>query len=288
MSQSSVALCTLCLNEMQWLPKLYQQHKDWPGLSRWVFVESADSVYAQTNPALASSQGLSVDGTTEFLNELSKSDDRIVHIPYGFCAHPDPAQGKCIARSQYLTSADEVQPKYLIVLDADEFYTYQHQRLIITYADTYTGYNALVLKHRDIWKPPTVPDLQLFSREAVGGFWDIPYCRVWRWFPGMSYYTNHNTPELPSGKLLDIRLKRLDSRSSAPMMIHMGFASEHKYRTAKNNYYIARGEGRVDHRGWYTESRAAWETWTPETVLPRGAKVIPYTGPIPEVFTGAI
>ena len=67
----SIVLSTLCLNEMEWLDKLYAQHKDWVGLEKWIFVESADRVYAETNPDMVSSSGLSVDGTTEFLRELA-------------------------------------------------------------------------------------------------------------------------------------------------------------------------------------------------------------------------
>src|SRR4051794_7463634 len=37
----SVLLATLCINEMEWLPRLYEQHKDWPGMAGWVFVEAA-------------------------------------------------------------------------------------------------------------------------------------------------------------------------------------------------------------------------------------------------------
>jgi len=50
----SVLIGTICLNEMQWLPMLYEQHRYWPDLEKWVFVEGADRVYQQTNPELVS------------------------------------------------------------------------------------------------------------------------------------------------------------------------------------------------------------------------------------------
>ena len=37
-----IALATLALNEMEWLPLLWEQHRAWPGMVRWVFVEAAD------------------------------------------------------------------------------------------------------------------------------------------------------------------------------------------------------------------------------------------------------
>lgn len=281
---SSVTLCTLVLNEMQWLPKLYQQHKDWPGLRQWVFVESADRVYSDTNPDLVSHAGLSVDGTTEFLEELAKTDDRVIHIPHGFSLHDDPAQGKCEARSRYLQEADKAQPTYLVVVDADEFYMRAFQSQVIEYMRLYRGITGFVFKHREIWRPESIQDQPLFSYEVKGGFWDIPYCRCWKWSEGLRYQTNHNTPETPNGKMLDAAMKRLDMRQGYPFFIHMGFAADQKYRVAKNNYYIARGEGRTDRRGWYTESRGAWEAWRPGDMLPRGATVIPYNGPVPESF----
>ena len=86
-----LTLCTLVLNEMEWLSKLYEQHKNWPAVEKWIFVESADRVYAETNPDMVSTKGLSTDGTTEFLDELARSDSRVTHIKYGFCSAIDRA-----------------------------------------------------------------------------------------------------------------------------------------------------------------------------------------------------
>lgn len=283
----SVALCTLVLNEMQWLPKLYDQHKNWPGLRRWVFVESADIVYAETNPHLVSSKGLSTDGTTEFLEELAKQDDRVSYIPLGFCSSSDPAQGKCEARTLYLQELESVQPAYFIVLDADEFYTREHQSAVLQAMNRRASKNAFIFPHRELWRPPSLVEEPLFQWEVVGGFWSIPYCRCWRWFPGLRYSSNHNTPQNGRGVLLDRELMRYDTpiyQSRGPWFLHMGFSAHSLYRAAKNNYYVARGEGTDVKRRWYTESRAAWETWRVGDVLPRGAQVIPYTGPIPEAF----
>jgi glycosyltransferase involved in cell wall biosynthesis len=280
----SVVLGTLVLNEMQWLPKLYEQHKDWPGLRKWVFVESADRVYAETNSSLVAPGGLSVDGTTEFLQELAKRDDRVVHIKHGFCSAADPAQGKCEARSQYLIEADKVTPEYVIVLDADEFYMRAYQANLPHVMNRFASKTAFVFRHREIWHPVSVAAEPLFQYEVTGGFWAIPYCRCWRWFPGLRYAKNHNTPETAGGELLDASLKRMELDPHGPFFIHMGFAAYPLYRKAKNNYYVARGEGVTDRRQWYTESRALWETWRPGDTLPRGAQVIPYTGPIPEAF----
>ena len=284
-----LCLCTLVLNEMQWLEKLYEQHKRWKGLVKWIFVESADQVYAQTNPNMVSKEGLSIDGTTEFLEKLSKEDPRVVHIKHGICSSTDPAQGKCEARNRYLHEMESAYPDYFVVIDADEFYPWVMQARINEMLKN-PGRDQLwaaCFKHREIWHPPIFQQFSSgvarFSYEVTGGFWSIPYCRVWKWFPGLTY-TNHNTPSLCAGASLDRYLRRFDSDNNAPYFVHMGFASQLKTRAAKNRYYEERGEKVDRKRSWYCDSRKAFETWTPETVLPKGAKVTCYNGIIPECF----
>jgi len=183
----SVVIGTLCLNEMEWLPKLYEQHRDWPGLRKWVFVESADRMYQQANPELVSPEGLSVDGTTEFLKDLAKKDERVEYVQHGFGTHKDKAQGKCEARQRYMNVANDVRPSYILTLDADEFYTYAHQEAI----DIATVENdvarapkhGIILGYRNIWKPPSLVGGNLFDWEIRGTFWKIVVCKIWKWFP---------------------------------------------------------------------------------------------------------
>lgn len=280
----SVVLCTLCLNEMEHLPKLYEQHKDWPGLKAWIFVESADQVYARTNPELVSKEGLSVDGTTDFLWDLKKQDDRIIYMPYGYTSAADPAQGKCAARTNYLQAADYIRPKFLFVLDADEFYTHSDQSKVMGEMSRWSLATGFVFKQRHIWRPPSVAHTwKLFNCEAVGAYWNIPHTRGWRWSPGLRYERNHNTPQSPNGFMMDNRLKRLDI-PGGPQCAHLGFASSLSYRSAKHRYYQARGEGTTDKRQMYVDCRTAYETWQPGDRLPHGAKVKRFTGHVPEIF----
>ena len=97
----AVALMTICLNEMEWLEKLYANHCDWPGLVRWSFVESCDLMYYQASRSMATSNGLSVDGTSEFLARIARQDSRTRYVPLGFVGHDDRALGKiqCKARA---------------------------------------------------------------------------------------------------------------------------------------------------------------------------------------------
>lgn len=285
-------LATLVLNEMEWLPRLYTQHINWPVDDiKWVFVEAADQIYAKTNPTLVSQRGLSVDGTTDWLVDRCLDDNRIKYIPHGFSINRDKAQGKCEARNRYLEVADEWQPDYIIVIDADEFWCFNQQKSVLDWLMRDKHKLAFSAQHREIWHPPSVAHEPLFKYEVKGGFWDILYCRMWKWIEGMRYDGNHNTPSLPNGIPFDRRLKNhsiytrfSNSSIDVPSYVHMGFASQVDKRRAKNEYYKARGESVDPKRSWYTESRDCFLTWKLGDVLPKNAQVVEYKGSIPECF----
>lgn len=289
MSEPTILIGTLCLNEMEWLPRLYEQHKDWPGLVRWVFVESADRVYAEANPDLVSPAGLSVDGTSEFLRDLATRDPRVTYIPFGVSSHRWASQGKCKARNEYLRVANELSPSpsFVFVLDADEFYTREDQRRVVeVMANSHQWYTAFRFRQREIWRPASIADQPLLQFEVVGGFWEMVHTRGWRFVRGMRYRNNHNYPENTRCISLAHPMVRAEDKLDKPHCVHLAFASLARMRAAKNAYYVARGEGKADRRGAYVEARAAFETWQPGDVLPGGAEVVPYTGPVPEVFAG--
>lgn len=281
----SVLLASLVLNEMEWLPLLYKQHLQWPELVSWVFVEAVDRQYQKANPEMISPEGLSVDGTSQFLQTLAETDPRVTYIPHGFSDHPDPAVCKAQARQRYLEVAADVKPTYVIALDADEFYTREDQEGLVRCMDQHKHRDAFVFHRREIWRPPAyASNWSLFSHEVVGGFWEIACCHWWRWQPGMHYGDCHNAPNGANGQPLNWNMERLNKRSGFPQMIHLGYAAQEGTRKAKNRYYETRGEAEDPLRSWYVESRAAWETWQVGWRLPKRAKVIPYKGPVPECF----
>lgn len=286
-----VMLATLCLNEEQWLENLYQQHKDWPGLVAWVFVEAADRAYADANPERVRPDGLSIDRTSELIEEMQARDSRVYYVSHGWTGHADPALGKCTARQAYLDIAEKIQPEFVISVDADEFYTYADQARILNVMRSNPESWGFIFPRREIWRPPYYSFQErwkLFSREVVGGFWGIPCCHWWRWQPGMHHRTCHNTPYTAAGVPLNERM--FDGRDAVklghtiPEMVHLGWAAWPETRKAKNLYYARRGEEVDPKRSWYVESRSAWEGWRKGRPLPHDAKVIPYNGPIPEVF----
>ncbi len=281
-----IVIGTLCLNEMEWLPRLYAQHCQWPGMVKWVFVEAADRSYAKANPSMVTDEGLSVDGTTEYLRDLMSTDDRVIHFKFGFTDHADPSLCKIAARNKYWEVAAQYKPDFVVSVDADEFYTREHQADLVRVMEEYAGkgYRGFTFPRREIWHPPAAFHLPLMKLEVVGGFWGIPCCHWWRWEPGAGHKECHNTPQDGRGRYLNDDLVQLHRWADMPTMVHLGFASSLTTRTAKNRYYEGRGESVDPQRKWYTDSRRAWEGWTPGVQLPRGARVVPYEGPVPECF----
>lgn len=293
-----IMLATLCLNEMQWLPRSYEQHQDWPGIVEWVFVEAADVVYARKNPDRVSLSGTSVDGTTTFLEDRLFENRKIQYVKHGLTSHPtDPSQGKIEARNRYLDIAEDVRPDFVIVIDADEFYPTMVQRELVRYLQTHLdnstpkeGYTGFRLRQRHVWNPPGgTGSTDVFKYEVVGGYWDVPHTRIWRWRPGMRYRDNHNWPADGHGRM-DRKVAKLDLIPEIKLeCVHTGYASDPDNRRAKHQYYKARGEGSEGgklgrKRQMYVDCRREWETWVPGSKLSHGARVIPYTGPVPEAL----
>src|ERR1044072_5304039 len=274
----SLILGTLCLNEMEWLPRLYEQHKDWPDLCKWIFVESADKVYAETNPHMVSSGGLSGGGTTEYLQEVVQKDERVIHVRDGFSCQTVPEQCKVKAREGYLDVAYEVKPGFVYVLDADEFYSKYNQASILRFMRGRRAVNGFVFKQRHIWHPPCLEGENLFNYEVVGGYWDVPHARGWRWRKGMHYRDDHNTPY----GYLPTQFDKLPA-DCLNYCCHMGFAPGVLARMAKHKYYVATGDGAEGgkvgkRRAMYVRCRSAYESWQPGKELPHGARVITYAG----------
>ena len=272
----TVALTTICLNEMEWLPKLYEQHKDWPDLLAWIFVEGADKVYQETNPSMVNSNGLSVDGTSRFLRELEQKDSRVTYVPYGLAYNDHKELGKVALRQKCLEIVERRNPDYVVILDADEFYVKSDQEQVnALMASSDADYYCFGWTH--IWHPPSMYDEPLFSREIQGGFWGMDHMKGFRWQKGMRYTDCHQHPRREDGT----HEMEVFGR---PRCVHMAFASEATKRYAKHAYYERRGERTDPARARYCAARSLFSRWFPGDKVPKGVEILDYTGPIPEAF----
>lgn len=283
-----VALCSLVLNEEEFLGWNYMQHRNWPGLVGWVFVEGADKKYAEASPKKVTKDGLSTDGTSKTLDYLKQSYDaetNLLHIKhYGWMQDKKPALAKTVGRDRYLDILEDIKPDIFVVIDADEFYTRKDQNDINTFVEANYDYHCWRFTQRHIWAPPSVykePTAYNFRYEVTGGYWDVRHVRVFKWRTGLRYSHDHNYPQCNNHN----PLKRMhDCLEGGPQCVHLGFARAAENRKATNSYYVQRGEGRRDGRRHYVSCRSAWEGWQPGVRLPNGAEVKRYDGPIPEIY----
>lgn len=276
-----VALATLALNEEEFLSYNYAQHREWPGMVSWVFVEGADRKYAEANPSLVTERGLSTDGTTDYLQAVAREDGRVRHLPYGWMEDSNVALSKTKGRDRYLEVFEDVRPDIFVVIDADEFYTREDQERINAIARVRKDYLCWRFSQRHLWRPPSLIGDNRFRFEVHGGYWSVPHVRVFRWQTGIRYRVDHNWPQSHQYR----PLRRLYNGSATdPYCIHLGFTREGPARAATHRYYEARGEGAGDGRQRYVSCRAAWETWKPGVRLPNGVQITTYNGAKPEVY----
>lgn len=279
----NVALCTLCLNESEFLAKSYEQHREWPGMVSWVFVEAADPKYAEANPAMVSTEGLSVDQTCPIITSMVNADPRVQLIRHGWMIDANPAQAKTRGRDRYLDVLESVEPDYFVVMDADEFYSREDQARInqLIEQDANRQYLCWRLLQRHIWRPYSICKAPRFELEVIGAYWHVKHVRIFRWQHGIRYRTDHN---YPTSALYQPLRHLYEGSKLDPQCIHLGFARGAAEREATNRYYQQRGEGLRDGRASYVTCRRAWEYWKPDKRLPDGAQVLPYEGTIPECF----
>jgi len=277
-----VMLATIVLNEEEFIQQTLAQHLNWPGLVQWVFVEGATLKYAEKNPTAVTPGGLSVDGTSRLLREASDKSAKVTYIPHGWAGEGlHPQHQKIDLRNAYCRVADTFEPDLLIALDADEFYTWDHQLKILSIVNANPDYKAWLFKQRHVWRPPSIQDSPQFQLEVTGGYWAVPHLRVWKFQRGARYRHNHNWLDLPGERYSPSFLWR--SRSVRdPQCVHLGFARDPQSRNNIIGYYSHRGES--SNRKSYLTDFELWQAWKPGEALPPGVGVRPYAGPVPEVF----
>lgn len=283
-----IALATLCLNEAEFIAKSYEQHKDWPGMISWVFVEGADRAYGNANPGMVSPEGLSVDQTCPIITSLVNQDaGRVRLIRHGWMEDGNPSQAKSRGRDRYLDVLEDIKPDFFVVLDADEFYTREDQDRInaLVASDISKKYLCWRFTQRHVWRPYTIRSGPLFNLEVHGGYWGVRHIRVFRWQSGLRYKIDHNYPQSTGYHPLRHIYDGSTDHRIDPCCVHLGFARNAQNREATNKYYIQRGEEGHPRRNRYVRCRRAWEYWKPNgKKLPDGAYVTQYSGSIPECF----
>lgn len=263
----NVTFASIVLNESEYLERNLRQHIG--QCDRWIIVEGADRRYPA---ARVTEEGLSTDRTADIVRGFG--DPKLEMVQHGL------ASNKCELRNRY---AELIDDGVVIVFDADEFLTHEHLEQLIGMCKDLPGPGSVRIPHVHFWHGP--------EQIIIGGYWDVPHDRAYRWSEGCRYLANHNHPCLPAGRQLNLANYVRHDRSlvpagpgssgwlhSGPAWLHYGFTKSWDNTSDKTQYYLNRGE--ANSRPDTTRCRASWF----EGEIPAGCKVLNWIGHVPEVM----
>lgn len=269
------SVCIIALNEAEYVEYNLKQLYDWDCCHEIIVVEGSVALYPKEN---LSPDGLSGDGTTTLIKDFPDPQNKIKYVTGTF-------KDKVAQRNEY---AKRVTGTHVLVVDADEFYSEgsleQLKRDVMQHPsiELFTfnfSQNPAKRTYYHLWYN--------FKQHIVGGYWNVPHNRIYKWMPGTKYVGNdHNHPTKPDGtKLIKQEVKAIETKARC---IHTGFAKLVANQKDKNQFYVNRGEGKERdpsvraRRQMYVDCRRAYETWKPGKQLPHGAKILPYDLVLPE------
>ena len=269
-------VCVIALNEGEYIEHNLQQLHTWECCHQLIIVEGSVDNYPKEH---LSEDGLSGDSTTSILQGWANKD-RVTYVHGTF---PD----KIAQRNEY---AKLVTGTHVIVVDADEFYSAQALRDLKEDVMMNPDCELFMFNFSEDMGERTYFHLwHSFQQHAIGGYWNIPHNRIYKWTPGSRYQgDDHNHPVKPDG----CRLIRSDvpSMFTRCICVHTGFVKNVQNQRDKNQFYLNRGEGKEQdpkirtRRQMYIDCRMSYETWKPGRGLPHGAAVLPFTHALPETL----
>lgn len=269
------SVCLIALNEAEYIEYNLKQIYDWDCCHEIIIVEGSVALYPKEN---LSPDGLSGDGTTKLLKDFPDPQNKIKYVSGTF-------KDKIEQRNEY---AKRVTGTHVLVLDADEFYTTESLELLKQDVMQHPNAELFAFDFSQNMSKRTYFHLWYsFKQHAVGGYWDVPHNRIYKWTPGTTYTGNdHNHPTKPDGKkMIAYNVKTVETRAKC---VHTGFAKSVKNQKDKNAFYVNRGEGKEKdpkvraRRQMYVDCRRAYEKWKPGQKLPHGAKVLAFDEVLPE------
>jgi len=267
----------IALNEAEYIRNSIRQVYDWENCHEIIVVEGSVSLYPKNGLA---TDGLSGDGTTELIKSIPDPQNKIRYVSGVF-------KDKIEQRNEY---AKRITGTHALVLDADEFYTLDDLRKLKEDVTINPDIDVFRFNFSQDMNQRTYFHLWYnFHQHVVGGYWDIPHNRIYKWVPGTLYQgEDHNHPVRPDGSKLLASTPGVKVAFTRAKCVHTGFAKLVQNQKDKNQYYLNRGEGREEdpilrtRRQMYIDCRIAYETWKPGDVLPHGAKLTPFLHALPE------
>lgn len=263
----NIAIGMIALNETEFLEKNLIQHYYWEGANvhQIILVEGAVSEYPRT---YITRNGLSTDGTGDMIKRFMKRNDPYHKVFLVRGRWKDKVE----QRNQYTELINE-DTDILIVIDCDEFYTKRDQKIISNTIEMYPHKDSFLVPIINLWHRP---DLRV-----MGGYWDVPHLKIYRWQKGCRYHDNH--VQLCCGERNYHTRDQFFMQIPQAKMIHYGYCRSEQFIKDKCQYYLNRGEAKT--RPFYVTARGEYFEWQEGmSHLQNGVQVIPYDDELPECF----
>lgn len=190
---------------------------DW----RWFVVEGTAAPEACTSWCAPIHPGLSKDGTTEYLESLSKFDQRVVHLKGAYW------HGKVAMCNSALEHLHE--PSLLWQIDSDEIWSNQNFVNMARMFELDPEKNSA----RFFCRYFVGPDIAITTRNGYGNNSQYEWHRVWKVNPGVRFKT-HEPPCLENFE--EKPFTQAETEKAGLVFDHYAYATEEQVRF-KEEYY---------------------------------------------------
>lgn len=228
---SKLLVLTIVLDGMPWISCHYPELRKLKIPWEWWVVEGVAAPVNCTSWVRAIPPRLSEDGTTEYLDSLTRSDARVKHIKSMIWP------GKCAMLNHALSRM--YSEGILLEVDSDELWTAEQMTRIVG------AFEQMPEKdYARFWCRFYVgPDLIITTRNTYGNHPQYEWIRAWRYQFG-NRFNKHEPPEIEQRKRKYIQ--HHDTEKLGLVFEHRSYATEATMRF-KQTYYPERYANAVDN-----------------------------------------
>lgn len=227
-----ITFFTIVLDGMPWIAKHREVFASLTIPWRWIVVEGAASNAKCTSWCAPQSPRLSQDGTTEYLNRISR-DSKVLVLQQRLW------NGKVSMCNAALRCIKE--PCLLWQIDADELWNANQIMAVVKLFESNPDKNCAMFWCRYF----VGPDVVVTSRGCWGNNPAYEWKRVWRFEPGMTFQT-HEPPYIKG--MAENRISHEETEKVGAVFDHMAYATLQQVQF-KEHYYAGNHPHGNEYRG---------------------------------------
>lgn len=220
-----ITFFTIVRDGMPWITKHYPVFKSLDLEWRWIVVEGTAANTNCTSWCAPVMPRLSNDGTTDYLIDLAKQDDRVHHIPAFLW------RGGKVEMCNWALGLI-AQPCLLWQVDSDEVWRKEQIQTVARLFIENPWFNSAFFWCRYF----VGPDIVTLGRDCYGNNTAYEWKRVWRFEPGMRFKT-HEPPFLAA--VQDRPMPHDMTENHGCVFDHYAYATEAQVRF-KQEYYAGK------------------------------------------------